>query len=422
MAAKNGGAEEGAVKKGAVKALGETTEHGLNRRLVLALYICCFGSLASMRICDAMLPALAGTFSVTAQKASQSISAFAMAYGIVQLFFGPAGDRFGKIRVIAFATVFCVLGNTAALFAQSFDQLVAARLLSGAAAAGIVPLTMAWIGDTIAYERRQAVLAKLLGATIFGMIAGQWAGGAVSAYFGWRGAFLLTAVVFLVGATLAIIEAGNVTESSSGKDGSFVQRVKFVLAEPWGRVVLFVTFLEGALAYSVLAFIPTHLHTAVGLSMSVAASTVALYGLGGFAYSRCAGFLLERLSERGFALMGGVFLFAALVTLSASSSLYLVLPACFVAGFGFYALHNVLQMNATQMAPRARGTAVSLFACVLFLGQSCGIVVAAMVVDAWSTRYWLAFSAAGLLALAVTFAALVKRRDAQVAGSGAQAS
>jgi predicted MFS family arabinose efflux permease len=410
------------VKKSAVGDLGDKAEHGLNRRLVLTLYVCCFGSLASMRICDAMLPALAGTFAVSAQKASQSISAFALAYGIVQLFFGPAGDRFGKIRVIAFATVLCVLGNTAALFAQSFDQLVAARLLSGAAAAGIVPLTMAWIGDNVAYERRQAVLAKLLGATIFGMIAGQWAGGGVSAHFGWRGAFLLMAVVFLVGATLAVLEARNLKESASQKDGNFVQRVKLVLAEPWGRIVLFVTFLEGALAYSVLAFIPTHLHAVVGLSMSAAASTVALYGMGGFAYSRCAGLLLARLSERGFALMGGVLLFAALVTLSASSSLYLVLPACFVAGFGFYALHNVLQMNATQMAPRARGTAVSLFASVLFLGQSCGIVVAATVVDTWSTRYWMAFSAAGLLALALTFAALVKRRGALVVRSGARAS
>jgi MFS transporter, YNFM family, putative membrane transport protein len=406
----------------ALENLGGTAEDGLTRRLVLTLYVCCFGSLASMRVCDAMLPVLAGTFSVTMEKASQSISVFAMAYGVVQLFFGPAGDRFGKIRVIALAAVLCTLGNTAALFAQSFDQLIAARLFSGAAAAGIVPLTMAWIGDNVAYERRQAVLAKLLGATIFGMVTGQWAGGAVSAHFGWRGAFLLMAVVFCVGAMLAVVEARNSKDSSALKSGNFSQRVKLVLVEPWARVVLIVTFLEGALAYSVLAFLPTHLHAVVGLSMSGAALTVALYGIGGLTYSRCAGPFLARLGERGFVLTGGVLLFGSLVGLGATSSVYLALPACFITGFGFYALHNALQLNATQMAPHARGTAVSLFSCVLFLGQSCGILIAAMVVEEWSTRGWFAFSGVGLLALALTFSALIKRRRERATVCGSPAS
>ena len=34
------------------------------------------------------------------------------------------------------------------------------------------------------------------------------------------------------------------------------------------------------------------------------------------------------------------------------------IPACFVAGLGFYMLHNTLQINATQMAPERRGAAV----------------------------------------------------------------
>ena len=50
-------------------------------------------------------------------------------------------------------------------------------MLSGATAAGIVPLSMAWIGDNIPYERRQATLARYLTGTILGMGAGQLIGG-----------------------------------------------------------------------------------------------------------------------------------------------------------------------------------------------------------------------------------------------------
>ena len=42
---------------------------------------------------------------------------------------------------------------------------------------------------------------------------------------------------------------------------------------------------------------------------------------------------------------------------------------------------NTLQTNATQMAPEARGLAVSLFAFSLFIGQSIGVALAAPIVD-----------------------------------------
>jgi predicted MFS family arabinose efflux permease len=44
-------------------------------------------------------------------------------------------------------------------------------------------------------------------------------------------------------------------------------------------------------------------------------------------------------------------------------------------------LHNTLQTNATQMAPEARGPAVSCFATAFFLGQSVGVSLAAPAFD-----------------------------------------
>ena len=50
-------------------------------------------------------------------------------------------------------------------------------------------------------------------------------------------------------------------------------------------------------------------------------------------------------------------------------------------GLGFYMLHNTLQTNATQMVPESRGLAMSLFAFMLFSGQSVGVALAAPVMD-----------------------------------------
>ena len=107
-----------------------------------------------------------------------------------------------------------------------------------------------------------------------------------------------------------------------------------------------------------------------------------LYGVGGLLYSQFAKRWIAWLGEAGLALTGGLCIACGLVLL------LLVIPAiegallaCLVIGLGFYMLHNVLQTQATQMAPHNRSTAVTLFASVLFLGQSTGVVLLSLCLD-----------------------------------------
>ena len=44
-------------------------------------------------------------------------------------------------------------------------------------------------------------------------------------------------------------------------------------------------------------------------------------------------------------------------------------------------LHNTLQTNATQMTPQARGTAVAIFSSAIFIGQTVGVGIGALVID-----------------------------------------
>ena len=74
------------------------------------------------------------------------------------------------------------------------------------------------------------------------------------------------------------------------------------------------------------------------------------------------------------------------VSLALASSWPWTIPACFAIGLGFYMLHNTLQTNATQMAPSARGTAVSFFASAYYMGQALGVAAAARILDDYDTR------------------------------------
>src|SRR5690606_12111622 len=45
-----------------------------------------------------------------------------------------------------------------------------------------------------------------------------------------------------------------------------------------------------------------------------------------------------------------------------------------LVGLGFFMVHNVLQVQATELAPKARGSAIALHAFFFFLGQAAGPV------------------------------------------------
>lgn len=362
-----------------------------------------FASMVAMRLCDAMLPALGRSFGVPAAQTSVAVSAFALAYGVMQLLAGPLGDRFGKPRVIAAAAFTCGLAAFVAALAPDLGALALGRAAMGGAAAGIIPLTMAWIGDQVPWERRQVVLARLLGYTVGGMMTGAWAGGAVADLLGWRWAFVAVGVL-LVGAALGIRRRPLAAPPAAGAAHvSHGRQVAGILAGGGARRLYAVTLAEGALVFGVIAFVPSLLHERFALPLSSAGAVLALFGLGGFAYARSAAWLLRRWAPAQLALGGGVLLCAAFVTLAWMPHWGWALPAAAVGGLGYYLLHGCLQTCATQVSSVARGTAVSLFACALFLGQSVGVAAMAAAMARGLAAPCIGAAGVALLALALYF-------------------
>jgi predicted MFS family arabinose efflux permease len=387
------------------------------RRLIALLSVGAFGSAASLRVTDAQLPALAQTFGVGLAGAAQVITVFSVAYGLLQLFYGPAGDRYGKWQVITWAVLGAGLASALCALAPGFGALLAARALAGGLCAAIIPLAMAWIGDAVAYERRQPVLARFLTGQIMGMALGQWAGGVAADLDRWRLPFVFLAIWFAVAGALlwrSRTAAAALAPAATAR-GHPLEETLYVLRQPWARVVLAIVFAEGMVLFGPLAFLATHLHLQRGLSLADAGAVVTLYAAGGLIFAFSAGRLVRRLGEAGLARGGGLLiavglLLVALVPMGWSAPL-----ACLLAGLGFYMLHNTLQINATQMAPQARGAAVSLFASLFFLGQTAGVALAAALIQMLGSAAVIAGGGVASLAVGLLFGRLRGRQRAPAA-------
>lgn len=385
------------------------------RRTVAILATATFLSGMGVRLCDGLLPRIASDFQVTPGQAGLSVTVFATAYAVLQLAFGPLGDRIGRAPVMFAAVCGCAVFALAAAFATTFGQLLAGRTLWGMAAAGVVPLAMAWIGDTVAIEERQAMLARLLLGTLSGMTLGQLAGGLFAdSAIGWRGAFMTVAACYVVVVVL-MAQRFRATGWGTGALPAAVaphRQWMAVLRARWSWVILGGAAIEGLLLFGPVAFLPTVVHHRWNWTLTASAALLSLFAVGGVLYAIAAPFIVRRLGQVRMAWAGGWLMGIGYLAWLVTPWAWLTGPIALIAGFGTYLYHNTLQVHATQIAPSARATALSMFAFVLFLGQAIGAALAGMAFDHLGVA-WMLLPPAVVLPLAgMAFARALRRRAA----------
>jgi len=384
------------------------------RGFILMLSAAAFFGGAALRICDSLLPRLARDFDRTPGAAGRVIISFAVAYGLMQLLFGPLGDRYGKGRMICLALFGCIAGALASALATSFDVLVLTRVGWGMAAAGVIPLSMAWIGDAVPYERRQATLAQLLTGTLGGMMAGQLAGGLFAdSRPGWRGAFFTLAAGYAVVAVLLLVMLRGMPGPAphAGPRASFFLQLRSVVQTPWARVVLATVTAEGVFLLGPLAYLPAYLHGRYGVTLATASALIALYAVCGLVYAMTAKSIVRRFGEHRMVLWGGILMGAGYLAWLVVPFWGFAGPVALMVGFGTYLYHNTLQTHATQMVPAARGTAVAVFAFHLFVGKAIGVTLAGATFDHLGYAPLLLGPALALPIAGWAFARALRRRN-----------
>jgi YNFM family putative membrane transporter len=360
------------------------------RRSIAVLSLGAFASAANMRVTDPLLPQIAGDLGASVGAASIVITAYAVAYGICQILYGPLGDRLGKYLTVAVMTVVSGAATLFSAIATDVTGLAIARLVSGATSAAIIPLALAWVGDTVRYEDRQPVLARFLIGQILGLTLGQAAGGALGEWLGWRMAYVVLAVLFvLAGAALLLeLRANRAYHGAAARGAGNLSPLALlaVLHRPWARFVVGAVAAEGFIFFGAFAFIGADLHDRAGVDLGTVGLVLAPFGLGGLLYVFAARRIVGRLGEARMALAGTLIIAVMFVCLALVSNALFAAVVMLVGGVGFYLVHNTLQVNGTEMAPQARGASVSLFAICFFGGQSAGVACAGPLLDRFGAQ------------------------------------
>jgi YNFM family putative membrane transporter len=364
---------------------------------ILLLGAAGFVAVGTFRLSDPLLPKIAEDFGTSVGGVAITLTAFTLGYALFQLVHGPLGDRLGKLRVITAALGLASLATVACAWTDSVAGLAALRFATGMTAGAVTPLGMAHIGDTVAYNARQVTLARFFMAAIIGqMVAGSLAG-ILAEHVGWRSGFLAFGAAGLaVAACLwpVAMRAPRAAPHGAGRHVTFAA----LLRDRPARVVLVSAFLQGCFTVGAVPYAGAYLRHAFGLDYATIGLVLISFGVGGLAYSLNVRRLIRRLGERGLVIAGGALVIAGDAVMIAASAWQHLIPALALIGLGFFCVQGVLQLKATEIAPRARGTALSGFVFCLFLGQGVGVFALGYLVDGPGYRVTFA-AAAGAVAL-----------------------
>jgi predicted MFS family arabinose efflux permease len=375
-------------------------EVGFNVRLLSA------GPLVSMLDRFAFAPVLipiALEFRAPVGAVAIAATAYYMAYGLAQPFWGFASDRLGRIRIIRISLAATAAGCTLSALAPNLNFLIGARILAGASVCAIVPAALVYVGDMIPFKTRHAVIADVLAAVAVGTAAGSLGGGFFAHYLSWRLVFGVAALL-AVGLALAM---GRLPESNAPPPtGGPLAQLRLAWRRPWARFLILFAIPEGAIVLGFLVYFAPALES-TGTNPAVAGLVVATYGGAVLAGTR----VIKRIASRtpawvpisvGGAMGVGGYLAAAL-----DQHAVAILAASVLIG-GFYAIfHSTIQAWATEIAPEVRGTAAALFVTSAFMGGAIGTGLGALF--AQEHQYGRLFLLAAALSVPVVITAALTR-------------
>lgn len=363
------------------------------KRVVYTLGFCGLVSAADNWFVSPALPAIANALGVAASAAAIVLTAYLVPYGLLQPVCGTLGDRFGRLRVLHVIVAGLAAGTFLCAVAPTLPLLVAARVVTGCFAAGIIAVSQALVGDVVGPERRAAAVGILMGITFTGQGLSSGLGGIITDLMSWRAAFACFGVLAVVALALLLRlpETGE-KDAHDEKDampapaptGSFFSRAARIFFGGH-RAVYLVACSTGLVFLGVYGFMGTFLAERCGLGSTQAGLIMMLYGVMCLVGGTVSGRIGAVRGPRGVICVGeasGLVAIAALLAVSVTGSWAPALLAAGALGSGYILTQPTLVSLSMDADPAQTGLCTGLIGLGVFAGGGVGSALGGQLVAA----------------------------------------
>ncbi len=316
-----------------------------------------------------LLPLIAADYRISPSLAGLGVALFALTYMISAPLLGHLADRIGRRRMLTCCLIGFASANFLTASAANFTWLLSARLLAGAAAAGVSPSLYALVSGLAPPDRRGTRLALVVSGLLLSLSLGAPIGGLMGASFGWQSIFRV-----LAGFSLLLVLANWWIWPEDHRSGNIAaEEHTRTIAGLGGRLAPMVAW--SSALYGVYIYLGAGL-TARGYSNEDIAAIILFYGFGAIGGVLIGGRMVDRLGVRLTSSVGLIALCTCLLLVQ------LAIDAGMLVAFAFAAASAAAQLffpaqqaGLAEDFPSQRATVLAWNNSALFLGISLGSLV-----------------------------------------------
>lgn len=342
--------------------------------------------------------------------AAISVTSYMMAFGLFTILFGPLADRFGKVRIINIAAIGTAIFSMLGALAFNLPSLVFFRTMNGIFGAGIIPVTLALVGELYDEKHRQKALGKVLGITFLGGAMATAIGGTISYFGSWRlvyliygiGEFLLAIVIMKVlKKDQPVVKKLQIFSSykKAFENKSFIQ-------------ITSVVFLSGFTVLGSFTYAGISIMEKTGYNMFIVGLVLSFFGIGTVVGGRFVQSLRKNL-KKNFLIVSGIIGFISLNIMALSSNIFIIGIGLFGFGLAYMLIHSTLVATAQEKLPKMKGTVMSLVSLNLFLGAAVGTQVNGYFMEIYSTSAIFSLVSFVMLGMGILSSVLVLKYEKQ---------
>ncbi len=384
----------------------------------IALVVGLLGAVGPFAI-DMYLPALpqiASEFAATPQATQLTLTAFFIAFGISQLFYGPLSDQFGRKPPLYLGVGIFLVGTLGCVLAASIETLVAARLVQGLGAATVMVVPRAIIRDLHSGPDATRMMAMVMLVISVSPMLAPLAGSLVMQAGGWRGIFVVLGIAAIASLALTAFLLPETLPPERRQPVRVATLASGARRLAGDRTFMGLTLLGGFGTASFFVFIASASFvyteqfglTPTGFSIAFAINAIGFFGASQVAAGFGGRFGMARVIRAAVAGFAAVTTLLLALTLAGFGSLPVIMACLFVGNACLGLVLPTTMVMALDPHPDIAGLASSLGGTIQMLVGGAMIALAGPFFDGTATPMVATIAVAGWMAL--TAARLTLRR------------
>jgi DHA2 family multidrug resistance protein len=200
----------------------------------LGVSLATFMQVLDTTIANVSVPTIAGTMGISATQGTWVITSFTVATAISMPLTGRLAERLGQVRLFLLATMLFTVASIMCGLAPNMPLLIAARVVQGAVAGPLMPLSQALMLSIYPREKRGQALALWATIAVVAPIVGPILGGYISDNASWPWIFFINGPV---GVLAVLLTTESLQRMESAKHKPPIDWTGLILLAVWVGVL-----------------------------------------------------------------------------------------------------------------------------------------------------------------------------------------